>query len=45
MNCVKQLGQVLMACDYDQQVAGFQVRIAVLNRPTTLGMPVTEPAG
>ncbi|KUJ77597.1 transposase [Ruegeria profundi] len=45
MNCVKQLSQGLMACDYDRQVAEFQVRIAVLNRPTVLGMPVTEPVG
>ena len=43
MNCVKLLGQSLMARDFDRQVAELQVRIAVLNRYTALGMPITEP--
>ena len=45
MNCVKLLGQCLMARDFDRQVAELQVRIAVLNRHTALGIPVTEPVG
>ena len=45
MNCVKMLGQGLMARDFDRQVAGLQVRIADLNRYTALGIPVTEPVG
>ena len=45
MHCVKLLGQRLMARDFDRQVAEFQVRIAVLNRYTALGIPVTEPVG
>lgn len=45
MHCVKRLGQSLMARDFDRQVAEIQVRIAVLNRYTALGIPVTEPVG
>jgi hypothetical protein len=45
MNCVKLLGQGLMARDFDRQVAEIQVRIAVLNRYTALGIPITEPVG
>ncbi|TQV66274.1 transposase, partial [Aliiroseovarius halocynthiae] len=43
MNCIKLLGQSLMAKDFERQVAELQVRIAVLNRYTALGVPVTEP--
>ena len=43
MNCIKLLGQFLMARDFDRQVAGLQVRIAVLNGYTALGIPVTQP--
>lgn len=43
MNCIKQLGQSLMARDFERQVAELQVRIAVLNGYTALGTPVTEP--
>ena len=42
MHCVKLLGQPLMARDFDRQVAEFQVRIAILNGYTALGIPVTE---
>jgi hypothetical protein len=42
---MKLLGQSLMARDFDRQVAEIQVRIAVLNRHTDLGIPVTEPVG
>ncbi len=45
MHCVKLMGQSLMARDFERQVAEIQIRIAVLNRYTTLGRPVTEPAG
>jgi hypothetical protein len=43
MNCIKLLGQSLMARDFERQVAELQVRIAVLNGYTALGIPVTEP--
>ena len=45
MHCVKLLGQRLMARDFDRQVAEFQVRVAVLNGFTALGIPVTEAVG
>ena len=45
MHCVKLLGQSLMARDFDRQVAELQVRIAVLNGYTALGIPVTEAKG
>jgi len=44
MQCVKLLGQRLMARDFDRQVAELQVRIAVLNGFTALGIPITEAA-
>jgi len=40
MHCVKLLGQRLMARDFDRQV-----RIAVLNGYTALGIPVTKAVG
>ena len=45
VNCIKRLGQSLMARDFERQIAEVQVRVAVLNRYTTLGIPVTEPVG
>ena len=45
MHCVKLLGQRLMARDFDRQAAEFQVRVAVLNAFTALGIPVTKVAG
>jgi len=39
------LGQRFSARDFDRQVAEFQVRVAVLNAFTALGIPVTEVAG
>ena len=45
MHCVKLLGQRLMARDFDRQVAEFQVRVAVLNDFTALGIPVTKVVG
>lgn len=45
MHCVKLLGQRLSARQFDRQVAEFQVRVAVLNGFTALGIPVTEAVG
>ncbi|MEP2091695.1 transposase, partial [Roseibium sp.] len=45
MHCLKLMGQSLMARDFDRQVAEIQIRIAVLNRYTALGIPITEPVG
>ena len=45
MNCIKMLGQSLMARDFERQVAELQVRIAVLNGYTALGIPVTVAVG
>jgi hypothetical protein len=45
MLCVKLLGQRLMARDFDRQVAELQVRVAVLNGYTVLGIPFTEAVG
>jgi hypothetical protein len=47
MHCMKLLGQSLMARDFEKQVAEIQIqiRIAVLNCDTALGILVTEPVG
>ena len=45
MHCVKLLGQRLMARDFDRQVAEVQVRVAILNGFTALGIPVTKVVG
>ncbi len=45
MNRMKLLGQTLMARDFERQTAELQVRIAVLNRYTAIGPPVTRPVG
>ncbi len=45
MHCLKLLGQSMMARDFARQVAEIQIRIAVLNRYTALGIPVTESVG
>ncbi|SFT17094.1 hypothetical protein SAMN04488040_0031, partial [Sulfitobacter marinus] len=45
MHCLKLMGQSLMARNFDRQVAEIQIRIAVLNRYSALGIPVTEPVG
>ena len=45
MHCVKLLGQRLSAREFDRQVAEFQVRVAVLNGFTALGIPETEAVG
>ena len=45
MNCVKLLGQKLMSRDFDRQVAEVQIRAAVMNRFTALGISVTVALG
>ena len=45
MHCMKLLGQKLMARDPDRQVAELQLRVAVMNGFTALGIPVTEVVG
>ncbi|RJE81099.1 transposase, partial [Paracoccus sp. JM45] len=45
MNCVKLIGQRLMSRDFDRQIAEVQIRAAVMNRFTALGIPVTVPLG
>ncbi|XDB00321.1 hypothetical protein AB1M95_10805 [Sulfitobacter sp. LCG007] len=45
MHCVRLLGQRLMTRDFNRQVAEIQVRIAVLNGYTALGIPITETVG
>ncbi|SFG34509.1 IS5 family transposase, partial [Jannaschia rubra] len=45
MHCMKLLRQRLMARDFDRQVAEVQIRIAVMNGYTALGIPVTETVG
>ena len=45
MHCMKLLGRSLMARAFDRQVAEIQIRIAVLNRYTARGIPVTEAVG
>jgi len=45
MHCVKLLAQRLASRDFDRQVAELQVRVAVLNGFTALGIPVTEAVG
>ncbi len=42
MHCVKLLGQCLSARDFDRQVAEIQIRAAILNGFTALGIPRTE---
>jgi hypothetical protein len=45
MYYMKLLGQRLMARDFDRQVAEVQVRVAILNFYTALGIPVTKTVG
>ena len=43
MNGMKLLGQKPIARDVDRQTAELQLRFAILNHFTALGIPVTEP--
>ena len=45
LNCMKLLGQKLVARDFDRQIAELLVRIAILNHFTALGIPITQPVG
>lgn len=45
MHCVKLLGQSLTARDFGRQVAEIQIRAAILNRFTALGIPQTVAVG
>jgi hypothetical protein len=45
VHCGKLLGQRLMARDFNRQVAEFQIRVAVPNGYTALGIPVSKVAG
>ena len=45
MHCLKLLGQCLMARDFDRQVVEVQIRAAVLNGYTALGIPRTVALG
>lgn len=42
MHCIKLLGQRLSARNFDRQITEVHVRIAVLNRFTALGVPLTH---
>ena len=41
MHCFKRLGERVMAKTFERQVTELQVRVALLNRFTQLGRPVT----
>ena len=43
MHCIKLLRQCLSARNFDRQIAAVHVRIAVLNRFTAQGTPLTHP--
>ena len=45
MHCVKLLGQRLSARDFNRQVAEIQIRAAILNGSTALGIPRTVAVG
>ncbi len=45
MDCMKLLGQRLMARDFDRQVTEIQSRVAVLNGFAAPGLPVIEVVG
>ena len=42
MRCFKALGERIVARDFERQVAELHIRVAVLNRFTALGTPVTQ---
>jgi hypothetical protein len=45
MHCVKLLGQRPPARDFDRQIAEIQIRAAILNGFTALGIPRTVAIG
>ncbi|MFT8419025.1 MAG: IS5 family transposase [Acetobacter sp.] len=42
MYCIKLLGQRLTARDFDRQITEVHIRVAILNRFTALGTPITQ---
>ena len=42
MRCFKALGERIVSRDFERQVAELHIRVAVLNRFTVLGTPVTQ---
>ena len=42
MHCIKLLGQRLTARDFNRQITEVHIRIAILNRFTALGIPLTH---
>jgi hypothetical protein len=42
MRCFKALGERIVSRDFERQVAELHIRVAVLNRFTALGIPVTQ---
>jgi hypothetical protein len=42
MHCIKLLGQRLTARDFDRQITEVHIRVAILNRFTALGIPLTR---
>ena len=45
MHCMKVPGQRLIAWELNRQVAEVEVRIAVMNGYTAIGIPITEAVG
>lgn len=45
MWCLRLLRERVMFRDFDRQVAETQIRVAILNRSTTLGTPPIQRAG
>ncbi len=43
--CLALLGRSVTSRDFDRQVAELQIRAAVLNGDTALGIPIAEPVG
>lgn len=44
MRCLKLISERVMSRDFDRQVAELQIRAGILNRFTTLGTQLTQPA-
>ena len=44
MNCVKRLGEKVMARTFERQVAKLNIRVSILNQFTALGTPQTVAA-
>lgn len=42
MHCIKLLGQRADSTDFDRQITEVYVRVAILNRSTALGTPLTQ---